>query len=77
MEQEDKRGYDLRVDHFSKQLLGLINNSNLNISTVYYIIKDMCNTLERGFETSAHQQYLQFCEETNKEKETDKKDEAE
>ena len=80
-QEEDYRGYDLKADNFKNQLSMIINNSNLNISTVYYIVKDTCNELEKLFEATAAQQYQQFCEEANKEleetKEENKKDETE
>lgn len=75
---EDKRGYDLRVDNFKSQLLNVINNSNINISTAYYVVKDICTILENNFNRMVDEQYQQFCNDAKQEaKEEDRKDEAE
>ena len=66
-QEEDLRGMDLRADNFKNQLLMLVNNCGLNISTAYYIVKDMCNTLEKGFEDAAETQYRDFCDKANAE----------
>ena len=73
-EEQDLRGYDLKADNFKNQLLQLINNSNLNISTIYYIVKDVCRDLQDLFNQMASQQYKEFCEEVNKQQENNNDD---
>ena len=68
-QKKDFRGMDLRADNFKNQLLMLVNNCNLDISTAYFIVKDMCNTLEKGFDKAAAEQYQEFCEISRKEAE--------
>lgn len=59
---EDIRGFDLKVEHFNTQLINLINSSNLPVSVIYYILKDTTDELNRLYKQTAEEQYQEFCE---------------
>ena len=67
--EQDTRGFDLKVDNFQTQLSSVINESNLPISTIYYILKDYCAQAQILFNQQSAQQYKIFCDEANKERE--------
>lgn len=73
----DNRGFDLRVDNFKTQLINMLNESNLPISTIMYIIKDVFYDVSAEYNRIVNQQYKDFCEEAKKESEQKAKEEEE
>ena len=75
-EENDLRGFDLKVDNFQTQLTGLINESNLPVSVVLYILKDCYIQVSELYDNTVKQQYQDFCKEVEKEeKQTDTEEE--
>lgn len=66
--EQDTRGFDLKADNFQTQLSSIINESNLPISIIYYILKDCCNQAQILFTQEANKQYQQFCREAEEER---------
>lgn len=75
--EEDIRGNVLKINHFELQLRQLMANSNVDVGTLYFVLKDITNELEKAYNEVAALQYKDFSEKTrqtmNSEKEgTDK-----
>lgn len=68
-EEKDLRGFDLKVDNFQTQLTGLINECNLPVSVVLYILKDCYIQVNELYDNTVRQQYQDFCAEAEKEEE--------
>ena len=69
--EKDTRGFDLRVENFRTQLIQSLNNSNLPISIILYILKELCNEASLEYDRIVNQQYKEFCEEAKKELQTE------
>ena len=63
---DDTRGFDLKVDNFRTQLINLINSCSLPISTVMYIMKDIYYDVSNEYNRVVGQQYELFCQEAKK-----------
>lgn len=74
-EEEDIRGSNLRVDNLRVGLANIINNCNLPIGVVYFILKDVLTEVYSLYSNEASREYKVFCEQS-KEKiaEAEKKD---
>lgn len=67
--EKEIRGLDLRADNFRTQLMVVINESNLPISLIMYIMKDMLNEITDLYIQTAAKQYEEFCIAAQKEQE--------
>lgn len=47
---------NLSIKYFHQQLIALINNSGLPVGTVYFIIKDILNELEKTYLNCAYRE---------------------
>ena len=61
-ENNDIRKDNLKADNFNSVLLRDIHNSNLPVSTIYYILKDILNEIEMLYHQQADKEYKEFCE---------------
>ena len=65
MNDNEIRGENLRIDNLKSMIVRDINNSNLTIGTIYYILKDIVNEIEKLYTKQAEQEYQEFCDLTN------------
>ena len=65
MNDNEIRGENLRIDNLKSMIVRDINNSNLTIGTIYYILKDVVNEIEKLYTKQAEQEYQEFCDLTN------------
>jgi hypothetical protein len=56
-------------EYFRENVKALIQNSGLNIGTVYFIMKDFCNDLEASYYNQVNFEVQKLQEETQKAKE--------
>ena len=50
---------NLRIETFRNNLLELINSSQLSLGTIYYILKDIYNEVEKLYYMDVNNQFLQ------------------
>lgn len=50
---------NLRIETFRNNLLELINNSQLSLGTIYYILKDIYDEVEKLYYMDVNNQFLQ------------------
>lgn len=78
MEDNQQQQYkNLKARSFETQLLNLINSSELDCATGYYILRDVVRQIEVIYNESADKEYAQFCEDNTKDKENETKDKEE
>jgi predicted house-cleaning noncanonical NTP pyrophosphatase (MazG superfamily) len=56
-------------EYFRENIKNIIQNSGLNIGTVYFIMKDLCNELENSYYNQVNFEAQKLQEETQKAKE--------
>jgi hypothetical protein len=57
-------------EYFRENIKNTIQNSGLNIGTVYFIMKDFCNDLEANYYNQVNFEAAQLQQEVQKTKET-------
>lgn len=62
-----EQGFDLKVESFQARMAALINNSDLPMSIIVYVLKDYYNQTYVLYQKSVEKQYTEFCNEANKE----------
>lgn len=71
---KDNRGYNLKADNFRQNVCNVINSSELMISDVYYILKDILQEVTGLYNQQVDIEYKQFCDEENKKLEEQKQE---
>lgn len=71
---KDNRGYNLKADNFRQNVCNVINSSELMISDVYYILKDILQEVTGLYNQQVNIEYKQFCDEANKKIEEQKQE---
>ena len=69
-EEEDIRGFNLKIDNLRTGLANVINSSNLPAGIVYFVLKDVFTEVGNLYSMNANKEYQEFCEQT-KEKENE------
>lgn len=70
-----EQGFDLKVENFQVQLASLINNTELPVSTMMYILKDYYNQIYTLYQKNVEKQRIEFYEALKKEKESNNDEE--
>lgn len=73
--EKEIRGINLQIDNFKTEMVNFINESNLPIAVVYYVLKDVLLEVERVYNQAASAEYQDFCEQAIKEKQEKNKSE--
>lgn len=75
--EKEVRGINLQIDNFKTEMVNFINESNLPIAVVYYVLKDVLLEVERVYNQAASAEYQDFCEQAIKEEQEKKENESE
>jgi len=75
MDNNDIRGFDLKVENLKLQLINLINEYDLPISVTRLLIQELLYEIERMHKKIVDEQYKRFCENAQKQNETKEEEE--
>ena len=67
MGDNDYRKENLKMEHLKLEITRDINNSNLAIGNVYYILKTIFNDIEGLYNQQVQKEYQEFCDIANAE----------
>lgn len=73
--EKEIRGINLQIDNFKTEMVNLINESNLPIAVVYYVLKDVFLEVESLYNNTAAAEYQDFCDKAIKEEQEKNKSE--
>lgn len=65
--EEDNRGLALKMDNLNTWITNDINQSNLQIGEIYYVLKSIFKEIENLYIKQAETEYKEFCEKTKAE----------
>lgn len=61
--EKDNRGLELKMQHFCLRFDSLVNESNLPVGPLMYILKDYLGRFEKAYQEVIDAQFQKFCEE--------------